>query len=356
MLGTLESLKRKEEIKQKMKVNLSGRMIEREEIIQEDTYDSEKETDIESEFIDNTFYYFDNDLLSKSFQLATENVEEYVIHFCIYQLNMDKVMPYLKYVLKNEDGVFKFPNIYFTYSEADDVEVYFKNEVIKNLVSMLNFYDKIDGKFVSKVYKGFIEENENIYVFIDITEYEFYLNDNYKFVIMDEIINRRKVNDEIIDKIVSELFYNNKYLIYLKYSKTNKNIAYPLLGYQCSWDEKEQQYKNIYENKNTNEIDEEYYKIDHYVFGNNFYLSSEEINKQMTIFNFRDEKTTENKKLKRYAFFIEDTKYILKDIAENANIIQTELNDNLDSYTSIYFQENSIQLWCIKDVYYIAII
>ena len=169
MLGTLDALKRKEEIINRMNLRLSGKVIDREAPfkIEEELYESDEEHEIESQFENNTFYYFESDLLSKSFELATEVKDSYTIYFCIYQIDMDKTLPFLRYILKKEDEKYNFPYINFSYSQTDDLEIYFKNEVIKNMMSIVNLYDKIDGNFVNKVYKGFIEEDDKIFVFID---------------------------------------------------------------------------------------------------------------------------------------------------------------------------------------------
>ena len=144
----------------------------------------------------------------------------------------------------------------------------------------------------------------------------------------------------------------------MKYANTEKNISYPFLGYNCYYDEKKQQYKNVslsIKNDSLNDESENFNMIDHHLFGNHFYFTCDPIVSPSTIFNFREEKK-DKEELKRYCFFVDDTKYVLKDIGDADFQTINDINDNLDEYSSIYFRENNIQLWCIKDIYSIAII
>ena len=112
--------------------------------------------------------------------------------------------------------------------------------------------------------------------------------------------------------------------------------------------------------------------IDHHLFGNNYYFTSESVKKQSAVLNFRDVFKTEEKekeKLLRYALFIENPRYILRDIGNDASIIQKRKISNVDEekniyniaeidkdYSSLYFHENNIQFWAIKNVNSIAIV
>lgn len=376
MIGSLQSLKRKEEIIKNMNIRLSGKMIKRENIenVNEDEiYEYDEEESIVEELVDETFYYFENNLLSKSVLLSIDTkIDSFTIYLCIYQIKTDKEFPYLKYILKEDNNEYKFPEIKFTFSNLDDIEIYFKNEVIKNVMSIVNLYDKIDGNFVNKIYKGFIEDESDIFVFIDVSEFNPKISKEYIFSIMDEIINIKKINDKNINNKVTDIFFKNRFITYLKYTSTNKNIQYPIIGYNCIFNENTQTYENVLDNDNDSDDNDnnEFYMIDHHLFGNKYYFTSESVEKQTSFFNLKKEIIPErNKKLLRYAIFIENPKYILRDIGNDNNVTQSRKYSDVNNETyiynitetendssSLYFHENNIQFWGIKNINSIAII
>ena len=377
MIGSIQANNRKERIIQNMNLRLSGKMIKREEIENDDeyiVYDSDEDNSTIENSEDDTFYYFEDNLLSKSVVLTLDATIDFItIHLCIYKIDIEKYFPFLKYILKEEDNEYKFPEIKLTFSNLDDIEIYFKNEVIKNVMSIVNLYDKIDDNFVKKIYKGFIEDKSDYYVFIDITEYIPKLNKDYLFSIMDEIINVKNIREKKINNKVTDIFYQNKFMTYLKHTNTTKNIQYPIIGYNCIFNESSQNYENVIEKENdTDENEKDFFMIDHHLFGNNYYFTSESVKKQSAVLNFRDVFKTEEKekeKLLRYALFIENPRYILRDIGNDASIIQKRKISNVDEekniyniaeidkdYSSLYFHENNIQFWAIKNVNSIAIV
>jgi len=140
---------------------------------------------------------------------------------------------------------------------------------------------------------------------------------------------------------------NEETLAYIK-DKNDIRINMPCCLYMCKRSE-QNEYENIYydeTNKNVKTIIEE--KLNHNTFGKNYYFTTDPIDKN-NILN-----------LKRFAVFIDNTLYILniyKPIEELD--FKTNEEDDYDDnykmkterdYSCIYFFENGIQLWCIKNL------
>jgi hypothetical protein len=101
---------------------------------------------------------------------------------------------------------------------------------------------------------------------------------------MDEIINVKNIREKKINNKVTDIFYQNKFMTYLKHTNTNKNMQYPIIGYNCIFNESSQNYENVIEKENdTDENEKEFFMIDHHLFGNNYYFTSESVKKQSAV-------------------------------------------------------------------------
>ena len=321
--------------------------------IDDDFNNYRDDTDSEVESVDNNseVYYLEDNLLSRSFQLCENNdMDVYTIHFCIYSINYNNI-PFIKYILENNKTMFSsnytFPSIKFSCSVSEDIDVYFLNECIKKVMEITNLYEKIDENIVTAIYKGFLEDKNNIYVLFDISNYKPNLKDKYKFAIMDELINVKKVVEIPIDPIVSELFYKNDYLIHLT-SLNSAVIEYPVLGYNCRMNEMGG-YVNIYNDTNKDSDDddmEEIYSLEHHILGHIYLFTSKPISSYIN-------------NLIRYAIFTVNPKYILRDIGNDTFVNDPNLtkkniifnigdDESEDAYSTVYFHENSIQYWGVK--------
>ena len=96
-------------------------------------------------------------------------------------------------------------------------------------------------------------------------------------------------------------------------------------------------YKNILETDNniTSILDE---KFEHPWFGSHYYFSSVPLNGADTT------------KIKRYAGFTFNGRYILRDIQEVTEEEKNAFNESLEETDTetIYFREKGAQIWCIK--------
>jgi hypothetical protein len=158
------------------------------------------------------------------------------------------------------------------------------------------------------------------------------------FVIVDEIINKKKVYDTPIQPKITELFQSNNELLKIK-DKAGKELKNPISVYLCK--KNGIVYENIYEDdKTTDDI------VHHETFGDVYLFSTEPINTVGTFFSF----FTGSKKSRRYALFLEDETTIdskNKGLAEYLKEASDSLTGYL-TYTCIGFMEAGRQFWAVK--------
>ena len=219
--------------------------------------------------------------------------------------------------------------------DSDVEEIYLKkcNELIDS-----HFKD------IETKYKGFVELDDKIYAIFEKTDQtEMVLSSGSKFVIIDEIINKKKVLDVSIQEDITNVFNQNSELLKLKEKEKGGNeIENPVLVYLCK--KNGVNYENVYEDDKVNEEVEQ--QIHHDVLGDVYTFTTEPINNVGSFFSF----FTGSKKTKRYALFLEDETTI-----DNKDKPLTEFfkdsQDSLKEYighSCIGFTESGRQFWAVK--------
>lgn len=283
------------------------------------------------------YHYLEDDKINQIFGMCTnDNINTFQIHFCIYSIFGESYYPFINYIFENKSGNYTFPSISLSCPNTEDIDTYFKNECVKFVMDFL-INTNITPEQLDNLYKGFIDENDNIYVFFDVTNVDINIKENITTAIMDEIINKHLINNVPVSPIVYNLFYKYNYLIHLL-DENGYKVDIPLLLYGCR-----NVNENIYapiEYANIS-IDitgnSDISRINHPVIGNYYYFSSTPINQN-------------NNDMQTFLVFIENCLYVLRDIElDNIENIQI-LNDNDEEkeYSCVYFSENSLQLWCVK--------
>jgi hypothetical protein len=179
------------------------------------------------------------DILNTNFKYASKT------------FNKIAICPYFITTCKNRYGVYKPYLQYLLYKYPDT------NKKVKNLlifpfvnVSSTTPIESTANKLLKKVIniniksKGFIQSNNIIYVFYDLSSVDNYSSipraeqqwlkllkrsNDLWWVLIDEICNHRKSLNFPVHKSVTALFYKNPILIYLK--QKNKNLEIPIVAY-----------------------------------------------------------------------------------------------------------------------------
>lgn len=163
-----------------------------------------------------------------------------VIHICSYRIITTELYPILMYLLYKDPKLdtFNFPSFkYSTYINP----VLFAETFLYNLLNFNQILINTEEQNVSvpinynTIFKGFLHENNELFLFFDSTNCENNIYDVYKknkiwYGLIDEIINQQHICNFKIDSLVTNFFINNIDIIYLK-DENNINYEIPIVAY-----------------------------------------------------------------------------------------------------------------------------
>ena len=201
---------------------------EKDDIINIREYNKDLSFDIKTLLpsMNNTILKNNNYTYKLSHILNSDNINRKTnktIHLCIFNIiENEKTDPSILYLLnKNEEtNILYFPHFNTKENIFDEANIKI-NEIFKNW----------DNK---AQYKGFIETNNNIYVFyqqiypyvLEKIEYK----DLWWWTTIFELVNIKKVLNFFIDRTVYSIFYKNPLLLSL-FDNNNNKISIPYVGY-----------------------------------------------------------------------------------------------------------------------------
>jgi hypothetical protein len=291
-------------------------------------------------------YSYAEDLLEEDLEVFFSNKERKYeqINICAYEVNNEGIYPFLKFLLSknifNEKFTFPFLPLYGDISIEKLI-----NFITIHLFSILTLENFQSFKESIKI-KGLYEYNNEIYLFIDLTECKLNLNDiyyssNVMFTLLDEIMNHKSIcNIEIDDEVVDFFIYNNKFC----YLKSDNNIRYELPAVAYVWsEEKMLSFTHMFGTSKKNNLAilgpyfyfTDYKNASHGIYPNSTILDST-IKWDNLDYNYPDKKNNINKKsgIVRFAIFTGNTKYIENqpnDQIDISEIKKQRLNDNSNS-------------------------
>ena len=158
------------------------------------------------------------DILDNHFNNVVQD-SDIILNICIFNIHYNYKFPFLQYLLYKHDDIITFP-----------FEIIKKNENI--LLKSKKIYNDIIGE--NKNPLGFLQNNENVYVFFNNETHTNnmslkYKKDEWWWTLIDEICNSKKIINFPIHETVYSIFYLNPKLIYL--IEDNKKYEIPTVGY-----------------------------------------------------------------------------------------------------------------------------
>lgn len=304
------------------------------------------------------YKYLNDDPLNKIIDIGPDTE----FHYILYDIIDDSDKPYVKFLMNNNNNIIKFPNenaiienndndssSSSSDSETDDIIPFIEDdeEDENDLFNISSDNDEYDEETVLpeqcsqylknnfgitydnsiEYYKGYVNVDGKVYVFIDtsVIDIEIPENEEYSWVIIDEIINKKSSNNIPICNIVIDIFSTNSDIKNI-YNENNDIIEYPICVYIC--DKSDDNYNNI---ESTGSLDTSLIsdKIAHPIFGNITMFSTNHI--------------LNDNIYERYGLFTSDANYIL-----HTNFTKSEVEYITDK-SCIKFSYNSIECWSVKD-------
>ena len=305
---------------------------------------------------DNIIYkYLSNDTLNKVINVNDDTEFNYVL----YNIVDDSDKPYVKFLMNNDNNIMKFPNekgiienidsdsSSDSDSDTDDIIPFIEEEDDEELLDISSNDDDYDdenylpeqcSQYIEKhfgitdetsedFYKGYVNIEDKIYIFIDTSIIHMNLSDEnqYSWVIIDEIIHKKSSNNTPICKIITQMFTNNSDIQNI-YDENNDIIESPICVYICQYED--EKYTNIEttERLSTSLVSN---KVSHDVFGN------------ITMFSTIPILNGDN--YKRYGLFTSNANYIL-----HTNFTRSEV-EYIKDKSCVRFAYNNVECWAVKD-------
>lgn len=300
----------------------------------------------------NNIYKYLNDTLNKVINVNINTEFNYVL----YNIVDDCDTSYVKFLMNNENNMMKFPNEKGVLenidndgssdSESDDIIPFTDDEDDDsfNITSINDEYN--DETFLpeqcsqylknnfgiiyenaNNFYKGYVEVEDKIYIFIDtsIIHIKFPDENQLSWVIIDEILHKKSSNNVPICKIVTTMFSNNS-IIKNIYNENDEIIVPPICVYICEYKD-----DNFINTENTDQLNTSLISntISHDIFGNITMFSTIPFSSG---YNFI-----------RYSLFTSNANYIL-----HTNFTKHEVGYITDK-SCVRFPYNNVECWAVKD-------
>ncbi len=162
------------------------------------------------------------------------NVDNYHnIYLCIYQINTKGKLPFIQYLLSNnESNNYNFILLkrHSSLHSANiiDCSVLYLSGIFHN-----TYFEELKYNLS---FQGFYQCNQNLYLFFDATKCliqfdETHFSDMKRWALMDEIINLQKICNIPISNVVHNFFISlDPYYLFL-YNNKNQVYEMPIIGY-----------------------------------------------------------------------------------------------------------------------------
>ena len=178
-----------------------------------------------------SIFYNIHPILETHFNKIPKNID-IILHVCIYTIQKSSSIsftynPFLKYLL------YKHPDKHTTHSNMLTFPFIKLNTTNNVLMESKKIFEQIT-KTSSKPL-GFIQNNENVYVFFEYKEENNNVNmltkkDDWWWALICEMCNSKKVDQFTIHSSVYTIFYKNPTLLYILNSQ-HKPYEIPTIGY-----------------------------------------------------------------------------------------------------------------------------
>lgn len=181
--------------------------------------------------------FVDFKIIPKLSQFYEVNFEH--VYACVFNTNNNEKYPYLQYLLFNDtDGQLNFLKVPSS-NNQEGMFVMYSMFYLTGKCSM----DNIE-------FKGYYSQNNTLYLFFDASKTtsnidDIYLKSPYRWALIDEIINDKKVCNITVNSNVVNLLLLNQDMFYL-YNEKNEPYQIPMVAYVGKPTEKKIEFTSIF--------------------------------------------------------------------------------------------------------------
>ena len=183
------------------------------------------------------YKYKGTEILSNGFDDFQDNTTN-ILHICAYKVNTEGKYPFQEFLMVtnpfSENSELMFPFMYLTEelkNNQNNTQEQLQNDISYQVSYILSHIIKLNYMSDKICIDGFYEYNQDIYVFINITD-QYQTNICGYFIIIDELLNTRKMNEIPIQYQATVLFEMNDFLCFLLDDK-DEFYEIPSVAYVC---------------------------------------------------------------------------------------------------------------------------
>jgi hypothetical protein len=180
--------------------------------------------------------YYDYNIkksLLKNVELLSDCNEYKSIILCVYKINKNGKFPFLEYLLNyfhdnNTLSLLTLP-VFTSFNKSNLIS--YSKVYLSAMINVINFEE-----FSENIeFDGFHEFESNLYLFFDVSNCKYnldetYLSSNIRFAIIDEILNHKNVCNIEINKDTVNYFLMNESLNFL-HDKNGEAYENPIVGF-----------------------------------------------------------------------------------------------------------------------------
>lgn len=325
------------------------------------------------------YKYINEDEYSRRFPFCKNSEKKnpkYQIHFCIYAINTQLYIegmygsesestdyldipelynakyPFLQFVTEKStepNPQYSFPQKEYEcpnienendndHDDTDPLQIHFEKECFQTVFGMFTDTSKIHLQNISiqSLYKGFIEEGDHLYVLFDMSTFIHELKPLYTWAIIDELVFKQKIYDIPVHQDTIRFFKKNPQL---RYIQTIDSYEYPFPFQLYMYKIENNEYKTVIRSSDPNNS----YIIpsEHTHLGTAYYFTANPINIPADT-------------CKRFCGFIVKCIYdiVIKEdqlFYEDLPIDKIKFEEKILNASTVYFHENGVQYWGIKN-------
>lgn len=216
--------------------------------------------------MDASYTYLDNDELHQIFDYcisspSNTNTNVYSVYLCIYDINknckvityndvgteIETMVPFIKYIVRQTDTHYTFPSFQHTCSnDSGDNETSIINSCFLRILDILGLSPTTDPTVnsldIKTAFKGFVHANEtSVFAVFDFAKLMAFFTQiqshtqggiditGYKWAIVDELVFEKRVLGINVDPIISSTFAKHSYLWNIKYGGREIDFPFCLL-------------------------------------------------------------------------------------------------------------------------------
>jgi hypothetical protein len=129
------------------------------------------------------------------------------INVFIYKINKERE-PFIEFILEKNDNNYILPKFIYDLKITQNYSTFILNRAILLMQQILQNHDRIDISIKNNIYKGCLQKENELFLFLDCSILFEFLENKYIYVIIDEVIYQSTINNIPIKIFIKPFFFS----------------------------------------------------------------------------------------------------------------------------------------------------